>query len=112
MKVKQAGKIIKIHRNLCKKLLSKTKNLYFESLNTKKITDSRTFWRTVVPLFTIKVSRGEKIILNETEKHISDDKKICTIFNNFFSNIVSDLKTPDYCSYFPHKKRTFSLNYH
>ena len=30
----------------------------------------------------------------EAEKHISDDKKICTIFNNFFSNVVSDLKIP------------------
>ena len=94
----------KIQRNLCKKLLRKTKKSYFESLNTKKITDNRTFWQTAVPLFTKKASKGEKIILNEAEKHISDDKKICTIFNNFFSNIVSDLKTPDYCSYFPHKK--------
>ena len=29
--------------------------------------------------------------MKQTEKHISDDKKICTIFNNFFSNVVSDL---------------------
>ena len=38
------------------------------------------------------MSQGEKFILNAAEKHISDDKKICTIFNNFFSNVVSDLK--------------------
>ena len=50
----------------------------------------------VVPLFTKKTSKGEKIILNEAEKHISDDKKICTIFNNFFSNVVTDLKIPNY----------------
>ena len=65
----------KIQRNLCKKLLRKTKKSYFESLNTKKITDNRTFWKTVVPLFTNKASRGEKTILNEAEKHISADKK-------------------------------------
>ena len=65
----------KIQRNLCKKLLRKTKKLYFQSLNTKKITDNRTFWKTVVPLFTSKVSRSEKIVLTETEKHISDEKK-------------------------------------
>ena len=46
------------------------------SLNTKKITDNRTFCKTVVPLFTNKASRGEKITLNEAEKHISDDKKM------------------------------------
>ena len=41
----------------------------------KKITENRTFWKTVVPLFTNKASRGEKTILNEAEKHISADKK-------------------------------------
>ena len=65
----------KIQRNLCKKLLRKTKKSYFESLNTKKITDNRTFWKTVVPLFTDKTSRSEKIILTEAEKHISNGKK-------------------------------------
>ena len=57
----------KIQGNLCKKLSRKTKKSYFERLNTKKITDDRTFWKNVVPLFTNKVSRGEKIILNEAE---------------------------------------------
>ena len=57
----------KIQQNLCKKLLRKTEKSYFESLNTKKITDDRTFWKNVVPLFTNKVSRGEKITLNEAE---------------------------------------------
>ena len=98
----------KIHWNLCKKLLRKTKTSYFESLKTKKMTDNRTFWKTVAPLFTNKVSRGEKIILTEAEKHISDDKKICKIFNNFFSNVVSDLKIPDYCNYFPQKTHVLS----
>ena len=93
----------KIQRNLCKKLLRKTKKSYFESLNSKKITDNRTFWKTAVPLFTNKASRGEKIILTEAEKHISDDKKICNIFNNFFSKVVSDLKIRDYYIIF-HKK--------
>ena len=33
------------------------------------------FCKTFIPLFTNKVSRADKIILNEAEKHISDDKK-------------------------------------
>ena len=65
----------KIQRNLWKKLLRKTKKSYFESFNTKNITDNRTFWKTVVSLFTNKASRCEKIILTEAEKHVSDDKK-------------------------------------
>ena len=55
------------------------------------------------------MSRGEKIILTEAEKHISHDKEIRKIFNNFFSNIVSDLKIPDYCNYLP-QKHTCSLS--
>ena len=43
-----------------------------------------------------KTSKGEKIILNETEKHISDDQKISTIFKNVFSNVASDLKIPNH----------------
>ena len=103
MKVKQSRENYKIQRNLCKKLLRKTKKSYFESLNTKKVTDSRTFWKTVAPLFTNKASRDEKITLTEAEKHISDNRKTCTIFNSFFSNVVSDLKIPDYYNYFPQK---------
>ena len=45
----------------------------------------------------------KKIVLNEAEKHIFDDEKIYTIFNSFFSNIVSDLKIPNCCNYFPPK---------
>ena len=99
----------KIQRNLCKKLLRKTKKSYFESLNTIKITDNRTFWKTVVLLFTNKASRGEKIILSEAGKHISNDKKNCNIFNNFFSKVVSDLKILDYYNYFS-QENTCSLS--
>ena len=53
--------------------------------------------------------RRQKVILNEAEKYISDDKKIYTIFNDFFSNVFSDLKIPNYCNYFP-KKNTHSLS--
>ena len=102
----------KIQRSFCKKLLRKTKKMYFSSLNTKKkISDNRTFWRTIVPLFTKKAAEGEKIVLNEAEKHISDDTKILKIFDNFFSNVVTDLKIPNHCNYFSKKtKKTFSLN--
>ena len=99
----------KIQRNLCEKLLRKTKKSYFENLNAKNVTDNRTFWKTVVPLFTNKVSRGEKIILTEVEIHISDDKKICKISNNFILNVVPDVTIPDCCNYFP-QGNTHSLS--
>ena len=55
-----------------------------------------------------RASRGEKIILTEAEKYTSDDKKICKIFNDLFSNVVSGLKIPDYCKYFPQKNTCLS----
>ena len=45
---------------LCKKLLKNTKKSYFENLGTKNITDSKSFWRTVPPLFTQNSSKSEK----------------------------------------------------
>ena len=60
--------------------------MYFESLNTKKITDNRT-WKTVVPLFTSMALRGEKIILKgylryktRTSQNVSFEAQV----KNFF----------------------------
>ena len=82
--------------------MRKTKASYFESLNTKKIRDNRNFWKNVVPFFTNKGSRGEKIILTEAKKTFLLII-FFLIFNTFFSNVVSDLKIPHYCNYFPPK---------
>ena len=40
-----------IQRNFCKKLLRTTKKDCFSNLDTKKVTDNRTFWRTAIPVF-------------------------------------------------------------
>ena len=36
-------------RNLCEKLLKNTKRTYLNNLGMRKVTDNRTFWKTVVP---------------------------------------------------------------
>ena len=43
-----------IQSNFCKKLLRTTKKEYFSNLDTKKVTDNKTFWRTVVTTFSNK----------------------------------------------------------
>ena len=68
----------------------------------KKITDNRTFWRTVVPLFTSKPSKSENII-NEDDKRISNEKKLCQIFHTFFAIVVSNLDIPN-PNYFKEEK--------
>ena len=52
-------------RNLCKKLLKNTKKTYLNNLDIRKVTDIQNFWKTVVPLFSNKFSKSEKINLTE-----------------------------------------------
>ena len=86
-------------RNLCKKLLKNTKRTFFNNLDIRKVTDNRTFWKTVVPLFSNKFSKSEKINLTEGNKTISNDDELCRVFNNFFSKIVDELKIPNISNY-------------
>ena len=81
-------------RNHCKNLLKNIKKSYFENLDTKKITDNRSFWRTFLPLFTQNSSKGERINLIDNSKIISGDEELCEAFNQFFSNVVPSLNIP------------------
>ena len=94
----------KVQRNYCKKLLKTTKKEYFNNLNTSKVTDNRTFWKTVVPLFANKPYRGAKIILKEGNKNITNDSELCEVFNAYFSNIVASLNIPSVNNYITEKE--------
>ena len=86
-------------RNLCKKLLKSTKRTYFNNLDIRKVTDNRTFWKTVVPLFSNKFSKSEKINLTEGNKTISNDDELCRVFNTFFSKTVDELQILNISNY-------------
>ena len=45
-------KAYKSYRNYCVKLFKTKKKMYYEKLNTKLITDNKTFWCTVKPSFS------------------------------------------------------------
>ena len=91
-------------RNLCVSLIRQAKKQFFSNINTNDITDNKTFWKTVKPLLTDKVKTKSKITLIEKrckenstehfEEVISDEKKVAETFNNFFVNIVPNLKIP------------------
>ena len=53
----------KTQRNYCTKLLRKRKCEYYSNLDTKLITDNKTFWNTVKPLFSNKMNTSHKITL-------------------------------------------------
>ena len=83
-----------VQRNYCKKPLRCTKKPYFNNLDISKINDNRSFWKTIVLLFTTKISKSENINLNEEGKNVSDNTELCRIFNNYFSGVISNLKIP------------------
>ena len=50
-----------VQRNYCKKLLRSTKKSYFNNLDKSKINNSRSFSKTIVPLFTKKTQKAKKL---------------------------------------------------
>ena len=52
-------------RNLCVSLIRREKKIFFNNISTSDITDNKTFWKTVKPLFTDKIQTKSKITLIE-----------------------------------------------
>ena len=79
----------------CVSLLRKSKKECYSSLDVKNITDNKTFWITVKPFLSDKVTSTQKIALIDNDKIVKDDDDTA-VLNTFFSNIVSDLNITDY----------------
>ena len=58
----------------------------------KDVTENKQFWRTIKPFFTEKSKTTNNIILTENNQTVREDRKICQIFNTYFTNITKDLK--------------------
>ena len=92
-------------QNLCVSLVKQAKKQIFRHVNTNVVTENKTFWKTLKPFLTDKVKTKSKITLIEkkykdsstepSEEIISDEEKVAEIFNNFFINIVPNLKIPN-----------------
>ena len=83
-------------RSFCLSLVRKAKNDYYNNPDHKKVTENKSFWRTVKPLFLDKNLSFSKIILIENELLLNNDEKISSTLNDFFSNVVSNLNIPRY----------------
>ena len=87
-------------RNCVVSLLRNGRKIY-SSLDTKVVTDNRTFWETVKPLLSEKVTKHSKIKLVEDDKSISRHNQIAKKFSEYFINIPilnmpsNDHKCPD-----------------
>ena len=72
-------------------LTSEGKKAYFENLDTSKITDNNTFWKTIKPMFSKKCVTKESITLVKDDEIVSESQAIAELFNKFFANIVTEL---------------------
>ena len=61
-------------RNVYFCLVRKAKKDYYSNLDHKKVTENKSFWRTVKPLFSDKNSYFSKITLIENELLLNDDE--------------------------------------
>ena len=78
-------------RSYCTCLVNNAKQDYYSKLNPSCIANSKTFWRTVKPLFTDKILANDNIVLAENREIINESYKIAEIFKCLFSNAVKDL---------------------
>ena len=81
----------KRQRNFCTTLIKKTKRNFYNNLNVNKITDNKSFWKTVKPSFTEKTLKDEKIVLVENDTTFSEENEVAEIFRSYFDGIVDGL---------------------
>ena len=86
----------KKQRNLCVKLLRKTKADYFQNLNIRDLSDNRKFWKTIKQYFTSKGLNSKKLLLKQKGNLASNEKQLAGIINSFFINITKGLDLKEY----------------
>ena len=69
---------------------------FYGNLNEKDITDNKKFWRKVKPFLSDKSIDSDKIHLSENGELINSKTKTAEVLNDFFSNIVKNLKIREY----------------
>ena len=86
-------------RNYCVSFFRKSKKLYYINLDEKKkVTDNKTFWKTIKPFLSNKIVSREKLALIEEDQIVESDINTVQILNTFFSNIVNHLKIAEYAN--------------
>ena len=77
--------------NYC--VLKNKKQKCYEYRDISKITDNKTFWKTISPLFSNKsYLTNSRITPLENGAILSEEAKAAHTFNEFFSNVVKELK--------------------
>ena len=57
----------------------------------QKITDNKTFWKTVKPFIANKCHSSKNVNLVKGDDTISKKSQAVSIFNEFFANVINNL---------------------
>ena len=81
----------KKQRNFVSRFSKKEKKKFFENLDLKIITDNKTFWKYMKPLFSSKQFSHDNPTLVVGENMVTVDSEKAETFNTFFKEAVSNL---------------------
>ena len=78
------------------KLYEKERKKFSSKIGTRKITDSKTFWKIITPFISSKAPSLSRTTLIENETIISDDQKVGETLSKFFVKAVGKLDTKEF----------------
>ena len=90
-KTVETQKAYKRHKNFCSRLYKKERKRYYINLDVKKVSDNKSFWKTIKPFLSDKGTGKDNITLIEGDKIVQDDTEIAEIMNECFGNAVASL---------------------
>ena len=67
---------------------------YFED-KCKLGTRNKDFWNAIKPMFSKSRTKSDSISIRENGEIVTDEQKVCSIFNTFFQSIGSDIGHPE-----------------
>ena len=83
----------KKQKNFCSRLYKKERKKYFGSLNTRRISDNKSFWKNIQPFFSEKRKINNKITLADNKENaIFDDHLVSEKLNKFLENAIRGLE--------------------
>ena len=86
-------KKLKKQKNYCSRLYKKERKKYFESLDPRRISDNKSFWKNIQPFFSEKRKISNKITLVENKENaVFDDHLVSEELNKFFENATRGLE--------------------
>ena len=93
IKVIKTWKYIKSKKTFAANYIKK--NIYSET-DTRKITDKKTFWKTITPFISSKAPSLSTITRIENEAIISDDQNVAETLSKFFVKVVDKLDIKEF----------------